>query len=50
VTVRLGELPGPPYELLDAVKGLEIAEVQIGKARDLTDPLDLVKENVPYLR
>lgn len=50
VTARLGDLPGPPYELLDAVNGLEIAEIQIGKARDLTDPLDLVKENVPYLR
>jgi NDP-sugar pyrophosphorylase family protein len=49
-TARLGDLPGPPYELLAAVKGLEIAEVQIGKARDLTDPLDLVKENFPYLR
>jgi NDP-sugar pyrophosphorylase family protein len=50
VTARLGDLPGPPYELLDAVKGLAIAEIQIGKARDLTDPLDLVKENFPYLR
>jgi NDP-sugar pyrophosphorylase family protein len=50
VTARLGDLPGPPYELLDAMKGLGIAEVQIGKARDLTDPLDLVKENFPYLR
>jgi glucose-1-phosphate thymidylyltransferase len=50
VTARLGDLPGPPFELLDAVKGLEIAEIQIGKARDLTDPLDLVKENFPYLR
>jgi len=50
VTARLGDLPGPPFELLDAVKGLEVAEIQIGKARDLTDPLDLVKENFPYLR
>jgi NDP-sugar pyrophosphorylase family protein len=50
VTARLGDLPGPPYELLDAVKGLAIAQIQIGKARDLTDPLDLVKENFPYLR
>jgi NDP-sugar pyrophosphorylase family protein len=50
VTARLGDLPGPPYELLDALNGLEVAEVQIGKARDLTDPLDLVKENFPYLR
>ena len=50
VAARLGDLPGPPYELLDAVKGLEVAEIQIEKARDLTDPLDLVKENFPYLR
>ena len=50
VTARLGDLPGPPYELLDAVNDLEIAEIQIGKARDLTDPLDLVKANFPYLR
>ena len=50
VTERLTDLPGPPYELLDAVAGLEIAKVEIGKARDLTDPLDLVKENFPYLR
>jgi len=50
VTARLGNLAGPPYELLDAVQGLEVAEIEIGKARDLTDPLDLVKENFPYLR
>ena len=50
VTARLRSLPGPPYELLDAVKGLELAKVRIGKARDLTDPLDLVRENFPYLR
>ncbi len=50
VTARLGDLAGPPYELLDAVREFEIAEIAIGKARDLTDPLDLVKENFPYLR
>jgi glucose-1-phosphate thymidylyltransferase len=50
LTARLGDLPGPPFELLDAVKGLAIVQIQIGKARDLTDPLDLVKENFPYLR
>jgi len=27
-----------------------IAAVEIGKTRDLTDPLDLVEENFPYLR
>jgi NDP-sugar pyrophosphorylase family protein len=50
VTPRLADLPGPPFELLDAVRGLEVAEIRIGKSRDLTDPLDLVEENVPYLR
>jgi NDP-sugar pyrophosphorylase family protein len=49
VASRLENLPGPPYELLAAVKGLEIAEIQIGKTRDLTDPLDLVGENFSYL-
>jgi hypothetical protein len=49
VTDRLGSLDGPPYELLDAVEGLAIAEIRIGKTRDLTDPLDLVRENFPYL-
>jgi len=51
VTSILGELQGPPYELLDAVRRIGgVTEVQLGKTRDLTDPLDLVKENVPYLR
>ena len=49
VTGRLGGLDGPPYELVDAVAGLAIADIQIGKTRDLTDPLDLVQENFPYL-
>ena len=47
---RLADLPGPPYELLDAVEGVEVAKIVIGKTRDLTDPLDLVRENFPYLR
>jgi NDP-sugar pyrophosphorylase family protein len=50
VPPRLAELPGPPYELLDAVEGLEVAKIPIGKARDLTDPLDLMRENFPYLQ
>jgi glucose-1-phosphate thymidylyltransferase len=50
VTGRLASLPGPPYELLDAVDGLALAEIRIGKTRDLTFPLDLVEENFPYLR
>jgi CTP:molybdopterin cytidylyltransferase MocA len=50
VMPRLSDLPGPPYELLDAVEGLEVAKLEIGKARDLTDPVDLVRENFLYLR
>ncbi|HEY2939293.1 MAG TPA: sugar phosphate nucleotidyltransferase [Gaiellaceae bacterium] len=52
VTRVLDELPGPPYELLRAVEhaGVEVARVEIGNTRDLTDPLDFVRENVPYLR
>jgi NDP-sugar pyrophosphorylase family protein len=51
----LNGLPGPPWELADAYQraiddGREIAAVEIGKTRDLTDPLDLVEENFPYLK
>jgi CTP:molybdopterin cytidylyltransferase MocA len=50
----LGDLPGPPFELKDAYQraidaGLRVIGVEIGKTRDLTDPLDLVEENFPYL-
>ena len=50
----LAELPGPPYELATAFQraidaGLAVAGVEIGSTRDLTDPLDLVRENFPYL-
>jgi CTP:molybdopterin cytidylyltransferase MocA len=43
-----------PYELENTYRaaleeGLPIAAVVIGKTRDLTDPLDLVEENFPYL-
>jgi len=47
--VRLSGLSGPPYELQDAVADLEVATIEIGKTRDWTDPLDLVRENFPYL-
>jgi NDP-sugar pyrophosphorylase family protein len=48
------ELPGPPFELADAFQravdaGSAISAVEIGKTRDLTYPVDLVKENFPYL-
>jgi NDP-sugar pyrophosphorylase family protein len=43
-----------PFELENSFRaalaaGERIAAVEIGKTRDLTDPLDLVEENFPYL-
>jgi dTDP-glucose pyrophosphorylase len=48
-------LPGPPWELAGAYQraiddGRPIVAVEIGKTRDLTDPLDLIEENFPYLK
>jgi dTDP-glucose pyrophosphorylase len=45
----------PPYELGNAYRaaiaaGEAVRAVEVGKTRDLTDPLDLVEENFPYLR
>jgi mannose-1-phosphate guanylyltransferase len=45
----------PPYELENAYQsaidaGETVRAIEIGKTRDLTDPLDLVEENFPYLR
>jgi dTDP-glucose pyrophosphorylase len=50
----LDGLSGPPYELADALKaalaaGRRIAGVEIGKTRDLTRPVDVIRENFPYL-
>jgi NDP-sugar pyrophosphorylase family protein len=47
-------LSGPPYEVADVIrrglaKGLPIGAIEIGKTRDLTYPVDLIKENFPYL-
>lgn len=51
----LADLPGPPFELRVAYQraidaGFEVAGLEIGPTRDLTTPLDLILENVPYLR
>lgn len=51
----LDDLSGPPYELADAYNraiddGHEVSAIEVGRTRDLTDPLDLVQENFPYLR
>jgi hypothetical protein len=48
-------LDDPPYELERAFQsaieaGETVMAVEIGKTRDLTYPVDLVKENFPYLR
>jgi len=45
----------PPFELAQAFQraidaGRRIRAVEIGPTRDLTSPLDLVRENFPYLR
>jgi glucose-1-phosphate thymidylyltransferase len=47
-------LDDPPYELTSACQraidvGAEVAAIEIGPTRDLTNPLDLVRENFPYL-
>ena len=44
----------PPWELAAAFQGAidagsKIAAVEIGETRDLTSPVDLVRENFPYL-
>ena len=52
----LEPLPGtPPYELqqvfaiaIDA--GARVSAIQVGRTRDLTEPVDLMRENFPYLR
>jgi NDP-sugar pyrophosphorylase family protein len=55
VVEQLQGLPGPPFELVEAFRraleaGHELRPVPIGATRDLTDPLDLARENFSYLR
>jgi len=55
VHARLAGLPGPPFELARAFQqaidaGARVAGVEIGRTRDLTRPVDLVRENFGYLR
>lgn len=50
----LDGLSGPPFELAEAFQraidaGEEVRAMVVGQTRDLTDPLDLVRENFPYL-
>lgn len=51
----LDGLSGPPFELADVLQrgvdqGERVLGVEIGRTRDLTDPLDLVEENFRFLR
>jgi CTP:molybdopterin cytidylyltransferase MocA len=52
----LEPLPGKaPYELRDVFRraadaGATVSAIQVGRTRELTSPVDLVRENVPYLR
>ena len=52
----LDPLPGnPPYELQHVFRlaedaGTRVSAIQVGRTRDLTSPVDLVRENFPYLR
>jgi NDP-sugar pyrophosphorylase family protein len=44
----------PPYELASTFQrtideGVQVAGIEIGRTRDLTRPVDLVRENFPYL-
>jgi dTDP-glucose pyrophosphorylase len=50
----LERLGGPPFELAEAYQraiddGLRVSAFEVGRTRDLTDALDLVQENFPYL-
>jgi CTP:molybdopterin cytidylyltransferase MocA len=50
----LADLPGPPYELAEGFHraleaGLEVRGVVVPGTRDLTHPVDLIRENFPYL-
>jgi NDP-sugar pyrophosphorylase family protein len=54
VAREVDDLPGPPYELAGAFQqaidaGARVIGVEIGPTRDLTRPLDLIRENFTYL-
>jgi CTP:molybdopterin cytidylyltransferase MocA len=54
VARELDGLPGPPYELAGAYQraidaGARVIGFEIGPTRDLTRPLDLIRENFTYL-
>ncbi|MDQ2981582.1 MAG: NTP transferase domain-containing protein [Actinomycetota bacterium] len=52
--IDLEDLPGPAFELSVAFQraidaGKPIAGIEVGRTRHLTNPVDLVRENFPYL-
>ena len=52
---HLDPLPGePPYELQEVFRlavaaGARVSAIQVGGTRDLTTPVDVLRENFPYL-
>jgi CTP:molybdopterin cytidylyltransferase MocA len=48
---HLEDLPGPPFELLEAFRraGLQAGSFELGPTRDLTHPADIVRHNFIYL-
>jgi bifunctional UDP-N-acetylglucosamine pyrophosphorylase/glucosamine-1-phosphate N-acetyltransferase len=56
VDAHLDPLPGsPPYELQDVFgravdDGASVSAIQVGGIRDLTLPIDVMRENFPYLQ
>jgi hypothetical protein len=54
VAEELERLSGPSFELAEAYQraldgGAVVTAVEVGPTRDLTDPLDLIRENFTYL-
>jgi CTP:molybdopterin cytidylyltransferase MocA len=51
----LDPLPGkPPYELLAVFQlardaGADVPAIQVGRTRDITSPVDVMRQNFPYL-
>src|SRR6266545_5409981 len=50
----LEDLPGPPFELADAFgraldAGVEVRGIVVAGTRDLTHPVDVIRENFSYL-
>jgi len=47
---HLEDLPGPPHELAEAFgRAQDVRGIVVAGTRDLTHPVDLIRENFPYL-